>query len=98
MDHEFNYAAEEVQEMLNEKRYRELKAIFAAMEPADIAIIFEDIPDKLIPLVYRILPKDMAAEVFVEMDNDQQEMLIASDEAAAKTCGGDCGACKKHAG
>ncbi|MBR6527623.1 MAG: magnesium transporter [Lachnospiraceae bacterium] len=72
-----NYAAEEVQEMLNEKRYRELKAIFAAMEPADIAIIFEDIPDKLIPLVYRILPKDMAAEVFVEMDNDQQEMLIA---------------------
>ena len=77
MDHEFNYAAEEVQEMLNEKRYRELKAIFAAMEPADIAIIFEDIPDKLIPLVYRILPKDMAAEVFVEMDNDQQEMLIA---------------------
>ena len=77
MDHEMNYAAEEVQEMLNEKRYRELKAIFAAMEPADIAIIFEDIPDKLIPLVYRILPKDMAAEVFVEMDNDQQEMLIA---------------------
>ena len=40
MDHELNYAAEEVQEMLNEKRYRELKAIFAAMEPADIAIIF----------------------------------------------------------
>lgn len=77
MDHELNYAAEEVQEMLNEKRYRELKAIFGAMEPADIAIIFEDIPDKLIPLVYRILPKDMAAEVFVEMDNDQQEMLIA---------------------
>lgn len=77
MDHELNYAAEEVQEMLNEKRYRELKAIFAAMEPADIAIIFEDISDKLIPLVYRILPKDMAAEVFVEMDNDQQEMLIA---------------------
>ena len=77
MDHELNYAAEEVQEMLNEKRYRELKAIFAAMEPADIAIIFEDISDKMIPLVYRILPKDMAAEVFVEMDNDQQEMLIA---------------------
>ena len=77
MEHEMNYAAEEVQEMLSEKRYRELKAIFGAMEPADIAIIFEDMPDKLIPLLYRILPKDMAAEVFVEMDNDQQEMLIA---------------------
>ncbi|MBP3701738.1 MAG: magnesium transporter [Lachnospiraceae bacterium] len=77
MDHETNYAAEEVQEMLNEKRYRELKAIFASMEPADIAIIFEDMSDKLIPLLYRILPKDMAADVFVEMDNDQQELLIA---------------------
>ena len=79
MDREMNtsYAAEEVQEMLSEKRYRELKAIFAAMEPADIAIIFEDMPDKMIPLLYRILPKDMAAEVFVEMENDQQELLIA---------------------
>ncbi len=77
MDHEMDYAVEEVQEMLNEKRYRELKEIFSAMEPADIALIFEDMADKLIPLLYRILPKDMAAEVFVEMDNDQQELLIA---------------------
>jgi len=76
MDQEMNYAAEEVQEMLNAKRYRELKAIFAAMEPADIAIIFEDMEDKLIPLLYRILPKDMAADVFVEMDNDAQQIII----------------------
>ena len=33
-----------------------------------------------------------------EKKRRQQEMLIARDEAAAKTCGGDCGACKKHAG
>ena len=73
-----NYAAEEIEEMLNAKRYRELKTIFSSMEPADIALVFEDVPDAQLPLLFRILPKDMAAEVFVEMDNDSQELLIAA--------------------
>ncbi len=73
-----NYAAEEIEEMLNAKRYRELKTIFSSMEPADIALVFEDVPDTQLPLLFRILPKDMAAEVFVEMDNDSQELLIAA--------------------
>lgn len=78
MEHEENYAAEEIREMLSEKRYRELKAIFSAMEPADIALLFADLPNELLPLLYRILPKDMAAEVFVNMDYDEQEFLIAA--------------------
>ena len=78
MEHEMNYAAEEIEEMLNAKRYRELKTIFSSMEPADIALVFEDVPDTQLPLLFRILPKDMAAEVFVEMDNDSQELLIAA--------------------
>lgn len=78
MEHEMNYAAEEIEEMLNAKRYRELKTIFSSMEPADIALVFEDVPDVQLPLLFRILPKDMAAEVFVEMDNDSQELLIAA--------------------
>ncbi len=78
MEHEMNYAAEEIEEMLSAKRYRELKNIFSSMEPADIALVFEDVPDAQLPLLFRILPKDMAAEVFVEMDNDGQELLIAA--------------------
>lgn len=78
MEHETNYAAEEIEEMLSAKRYRELKSIFSAMEPADIALVFEDISGDYLPLLYRILPKDMAAEVFVEMDNDEQELLITA--------------------
>ncbi|MCI8400985.1 MAG: magnesium transporter [Lachnospiraceae bacterium] len=73
-----NYAAEEIEEMLSAKRYRELKSIFSSMEPADIALVFEDAPDRHLPLLYRLLPKDMAAEVFVEMDNDLQEFLISA--------------------
>jgi magnesium transporter len=78
MEHEMNYAAEEIEEMLSAKRYRELKSIFSSMEPADIALVFEDAPDRHLPLLYRLLPKDMAAEVFVEMDNDLQEFLISA--------------------
>ncbi len=78
MEHKVNYAAEEIEQMLTAKRYRELKSIFSSMEPADIAQIFEDIPEEQLPLLYRILPKDMAAEVFVEMDGDEQELLISA--------------------
>ncbi len=78
MEVEKNYAAEEIEEMLNQKRYRELKDIFSSIEPADIALIFDDIHNDELPLVYRLLPKDMAAEVFVEMNNSQQEFLISA--------------------
>ena len=78
MEHKMNYSAEEIERMLASKRYRELKSLFSSMEPADIAHIFEDIPREQLPLLYRLLPKDMAAEVFVEMDGDEQEFLISA--------------------
>ncbi len=78
MEHKMNYSAEEIERMLASKRYRELKSLFSSMEPADIAYIFEDIPREQLPLLYRLLPKDMAAEVFVEMDGDEQEFLISA--------------------
>ena len=78
MEQKMNYAAEEIEEMLHAKRFRELKAVFSAMEPADTALLFGELPDELLPLLYRLLPKDMAAEVFVEMDNDEQELLISA--------------------
>ena len=44
--------------------------------PVDIAGILEEMPAEMLLLVYRLLPKELAAEVFAEMDNDQQEILI----------------------
>ena len=46
------------------------------MNPADIAQICEDIPERELPVIFRILPKELAAEVFVEMDPDMQQLLI----------------------
>lgn len=78
MEEEKNFAAEEIEELLQSKAYRKLKDIFSDMEPADVALIFDEVPREQLPLLFRILPKDMAAEVFVEMDNDQQEFLISA--------------------
>ncbi|NLM74653.1 MAG: magnesium transporter [Clostridiaceae bacterium] len=64
--------------LLEEKKYKELKDIFAHMNPVDIAALLEGFSEKNYLLLFRILPKDLAAETFVEMDYDQQEILIGS--------------------
>ena len=48
------------------------------MNPADIGDLMEERPRESLPLVYRILPKELASEVFVYIDSDTQELLIAS--------------------
>ncbi len=63
-------------ELINSKQYTKLKAILSDMEPVDIAQLFDDLPERYMPLLYRLLSKESAAEVFVELDSDTQEMLI----------------------
>jgi len=46
------------------------------MEPADIALLLEEAGEEAISLLYRLLPKELAAEVFVELESDSQEKLI----------------------
>ena len=48
------------------------------MNEADIASILTDVPEETLPLLYRILPKELAADVFVNMDSDAQEILISA--------------------
>lgn len=61
---------------LENKKFSTLKPILAEMEPVDIAEIINDIDEEKISLLFRILPKDLASEVFVNMDSDAQEVLI----------------------
>jgi len=63
-------------ELITSKQYTKLKAILSDMEPFDIAALFDDLPERYMPILYRLLPKELAAEVFVELDADTQEMLI----------------------
>ena len=70
--------SEKITELLEAKKIAELRALFAEMEPADIAAALEEFDDEKLPVLYRILPKDVAADVFVEMDGEEQEYLIKS--------------------
>ena len=75
---ELEELAEKVPEYISERKYSELKKILIEMNPADIGDLMESLPKSTLPLVYRILPKELASEVFVYIDSDTQELLISS--------------------
>ncbi len=62
--------------LLNEKKYTTLREILVTMNPSDVAGLFDALEEQRIPVLYRLLPKELAAEVFVEMEPDAQELLI----------------------
>lgn len=62
--------------LLGEKKYTTLRDILITMNAVDIAALFQELPQEKLPLLFRLLPKELAAETFVEMDGDAQELLI----------------------
>ncbi len=65
-------------EMIRKKEYSALRRILCTVPPADVAEFLEESGKELLPFLFRILPKEMAAEAFVEMDSDLQELLISA--------------------
>lgn len=64
--------------LIDERKFSSLRQVLISLNPTDISIILKETESKDIPLVFRILPKEIAAEVFVEMDSDMQQLLIES--------------------
>ena len=62
--------------MLEEKKYLTLREMLCTMNPSDVAGLFADLEETKIPIAFRLLPKELAAETFVEMEPDAQELLI----------------------
>ena len=62
--------------LIEGKKYRTLKDVLVTMNPADIALVLEEFDEESVTLIFRLLPKDQAAETFVEMESDMQEVLI----------------------
>ncbi len=62
--------------LLDEKKYSTLRDILITMNPSDIAAIFDELAEERLPLLFRLLPKELAADTFVEMEPDAQELLI----------------------
>lgn len=70
--------AERFDELLSEKRYREAKEEALRIPAPDLAEIFGEMSASKMTLIFRLLPKELAAETFVDMESDEQYRLIES--------------------
>lgn len=73
----FNEIIDELKKLIDEHNYYGIKILLKDIEPADLSLILQEFPKK-VGTLFRLLPKDLAAECFVEMDSDYQEALLSS--------------------
>ena len=78
MSERFEIVEKALLKMLEEKKYATLRDILVIMNPADIAALFSSLEEDRLPILFRLLPKELAAETFVEMEAEEQELLIRS--------------------
>ena len=76
MAERFELVEKALLKMLAEKKYASLRDILVTMNPIDVAGLFDDLEEKQIPVMFRLLPKEQAAETFVEMEPEAQQLLI----------------------
>lgn len=70
--------AETIQELLDKKQYTKLRQFVAELNDADIADCLEELDDADMIKVFRLLPKDLAADAFSYFEVENQQMLIRS--------------------
>ena len=75
---ERNFEVEEVLELLEQKQFNKLKEYLGRINGADFPSIFEALDEKDMIIIFRLLNKEEAAEIFAELDADLQEKLINS--------------------
>lgn len=68
----------EITELLEEKNYSRIRALLSDLEPVDIAALFDEFEEEDVTVLFRILPKETAAECFVEMETDIQKALVSA--------------------
>ena len=69
---------ETFRKLAEEKKYASLRDLLQTLYPADIAAVLTELPEKFMCAIFRLLPKDLAADTFVEMESDVKETLIKS--------------------
>ena len=69
---------DELKDMINNGKYSPLRSKLELLEPVDIAWLLGQLEPAERSPVFRLLPKEMAAEVFAELEADEQEQLIKS--------------------
>lgn len=67
---------DDIVELLRTRKFSTLKPLLSEMNEVDIAKAFDELDERESAILFRLLPKDLAAETFVELDPDQQQALI----------------------
>lgn len=73
-----SYDREELTELLEDRQFRKLRETMSEMNEVDIAEFIEELEPEKKVLVYRMLPKELAADVFSFLEVDDQEHIINS--------------------
>ena len=68
--------AETIDVLAKGRKFSTIRDILTTMNPVDIAAYFDEVSEANLPILFRLLPKDLAADTFVEMDASTQEILI----------------------
>lgn len=69
---------EELLELLENRQYTGLRQFLSELNDADIAVLMEELEEESLLKVYRILPKDLAADVFSYLEVESQQTIISS--------------------
>ena len=72
----------ELVELIERKKFDDLKAVLTELFPQDIAELIEDLEESQKAIVFRLLPKALATEVFEHLSHFEQETLLASFSTA----------------
>ncbi len=67
---------EKLVQWMEERRFSSIRTWLNEQNAVDIAELFEELPSTQQPTLYRLLPKELAAEAFAYMEPDTQELLI----------------------
>ena len=67
---------EQILNLLETKALKELRELVEEINAIDLAPVFEELEPNEQVLLFRLLPKELAAETFVELDGEMQESLI----------------------
>ena len=70
------YNIDELRELVEAKKYVELKTILAEQNEIDVALFLEELDPEPATVVFRILPKEMAAEVFAALSAPVQQHIV----------------------
>ena len=66
----------EILSLIEDKNYAVLKPLLSGFNPTDLAAILDEVSSSEVTIIFRLLPKELAAETFVEMESDKKETLI----------------------